>query len=62
MLYEVKIFDGNGNLINTISAAELEKRSTDYVCSLFTKRDREHIMSLEDEEQTNGRGLHHRVA
>ena len=62
MLYEVRIYDCNGNLKNTISAAELEKRSADYVCSLFTKRDREHIMSLEDEEPTNGRGLHHRVA
>jgi hypothetical protein len=51
MLYEVKIYDRTGKLMNIISRAELEKRSMDYVRDQFTKRDREHIMSLQDDEQ-----------
>ena len=49
MLYEVKIYDGNGNLVNTISPADLERRSTDYVRAQLTERDREHILSLDED-------------
>ncbi len=56
MLYEVKVYDGNGKLVNIVSSAELYKRTTDYVRSQLTKRDREHIMSLEDDAQTSERG------
>jgi hypothetical protein len=53
MLYEVKIYDGAGKLMNIISRTELEKRSMDYVRDQFTKRDKEHIMSLENDEQAS---------
>lgn len=51
MLYEVKIYDGGGNLLNTVSPREMEQKSTESFRALFTQRDRAHIMSLEDEEQ-----------
>jgi len=50
MLYEVKIYDSTGKLMNIITRAELEKRSLDYNRAQFTERDREHILSLEGEE------------
>jgi len=53
MLYEVKIYDGTGNLMNIITRQELEKRSLKYVRTQFTERDREHVLSLEDEEETS---------
>jgi len=53
MLYEVKIYDGTGNLMNIVTRQELEKRSLEYVRTQFTERDKEHIMSLENEEQTS---------
>lgn len=52
MLYEVKIYDGSGNLVNIISRQDLERRSTDYVRAQLTERDREHILSLEEDGQT----------
>ena len=58
MLYEVKIYDGSGNLVNTVSPAELEKKSTDYLISMLTERDREYIMSLEEDGQTAEMSLH----
>lgn len=51
MLYEVKIYDGGGNLLNIVSPQEMEKKSTESMRALFSQRDREHIMSLEDDEQ-----------
>jgi len=51
MLYEVKIYDGGGNLLNVVSSQELEKESIDNLRSMLTKRDREHIMSLESNDQ-----------
>lgn len=51
MLYEVKIYDGGGNLLNVVSPQELDKEATDKFRSVLTKRDREHIMSLENDEQ-----------
>ena len=51
MLYEVKIFDGTGKLMNIVTRLELEKRSLEYVRAQFTERDKEHVMSLEDEEE-----------
>ena len=62
MLYEVKIFDGNGNLVKTISSADLERRSTDYVRAQLTERDREHILSLEEDGQAPEMNLHSMVA
>ena len=53
MLYEVKIYDGTGNLMNIVTRQELEKRSLENIRTQFTERDREHIMSLEDEEETS---------
>ena len=53
MLYEVKIYDGTGNLMNIVTRQELEKKSLEYVCTQFTERDREHVMSLEDEEEAS---------
>ena len=53
MLYEVKIYDGTGNLMNIITRQELEKRSLEYTRTQFTERDKEHVMSLEDEEETS---------
>ena len=52
MLYEVKIYDGSGNLVNIISRQDLERRSTDYVRAQLTERDREHILSLTEDGQT----------
>jgi hypothetical protein len=51
MLYEVKIYDGGGNLLNVVSPKELDKESTDNLRAMLTERDREHIMSLESNEQ-----------
>lgn len=51
MLYEVKIYDSGGNLLNVVSPQELDKESIDKLRSMLTKRDREHIMSLESNEQ-----------
>ena len=62
MLYEVKIFDGNGNLVKTISSADLERRSTDYVRAQLTERDREHILSLEEDGQASETNPHSMVA
>jgi hypothetical protein len=56
MLYEVKIYDGGGNLLNVVSPQELDEESTDNLRSMFTKRDREHIMSLENDEQVISAG------
>jgi hypothetical protein len=53
MLYEVKIYDGRGNLMNIVTRQELEKRSLEYVRTQFSERDREHVMSLEDEEEAS---------
>ncbi len=53
MLYEVRIYDGTGKLMNIVTRSELEKRSLDYVRTQFTERDREHVMSLEDEDETS---------
>ncbi len=53
MLYEVKIYDRSGNLSNVVSSQELNKKSTNDLRSLLTKRDRAHIMSLEGTEQIN---------
>ncbi|MFQ5445164.1 MAG: hypothetical protein ACE5EK_11190, partial [Nitrospinales bacterium] len=60
-LYEVKIFDGGGNLLNIISPKELEKKSTESFRALLSQRDREHIMSLEDEEQALPMNAHYMV-
>lgn len=62
MLYEVKIYDGTGNLVNTISSADLERRSTDYVRAQLTERDKEHILSLEEDGQTPETNPHSMVA
>ena len=62
MLYEVKIYDGTGNLVNTISSEDLERRSTDYVRAQLTERDREHILSLEEDGQTPETNPHSMVA
>ncbi|GJL79108.1 MAG: hypothetical protein NPINA01_20970 [Nitrospinaceae bacterium] len=51
MLYEVKIYDGGGNLLKIVSPQELENKTTENIRSMFSKRDREHIMSLENDEQ-----------
>jgi hypothetical protein len=51
MLYEVKIYDSDGNLLNVVSPKELDKESTDNLRAMLTERDREHIMSLEGNEQ-----------
>lgn len=51
MLYEVKIYDGSGNLLKVVSSKELDQESTDNLRSMLTERDREHIMSLESNEQ-----------
>ena len=51
MLYEVKIYDGGGNLLNVVSHKELDKESTDNLRAMLTERDREHIISLESNEQ-----------
>lgn len=56
MLYEVKIFDGTGKLMNIVTRRELEKKSLEYVRTQFTTRDREHVMSLEDEEELSAMG------
>jgi len=53
MLYEVKIYDGTGNLMNIVTRQELEKRSLEYIRTQFTERDKEHVMSLEDEEEAS---------
>lgn len=53
MLYEVKIYDGTGNLMNIITRQELEKKSLEYIRTQFTERDREHVLSLEDEDETS---------
>lgn len=53
MFYEVKIYDGTGNLMNIVTRQELEKRSLECIRTQITERDREHIMSLEDEEETS---------
>jgi len=52
MLYEVKIYDCKGNLMNIITPADLERKSTGYLRSLLTERDRDYIMSLEEDEHT----------
>ncbi len=62
MLYEVKIYDGSGNLVNIISRQDLERRSTDYVRAQLTERDREHILSLEEDGQTPETNPHCMVA
>ena len=62
MLYEVKIYDGSGNLVNIISRQDLERRSTDYVRAQLTERDREHILSLEEDGQTPETNLRCMVA
>lgn len=46
MLHEVKIYDGNGKLVKTISPMELEEKSAGYLNSVLTERNRESIMSL----------------
>jgi len=51
MLYEVKIYDGGGNLLNVVSPQELDEKSTEDLRSMLTERDKEHIMSLESNEQ-----------
>jgi hypothetical protein len=56
MLYEVKVYDGAGKLMNIVTRQELEKRSLEYVRAQFTTRDREHVMSLEDEEELSAMG------
>jgi len=53
MLYEVKIYDGTGHLMNIVTRQELETKSLEYVRTQFTERDREHVMSLEDEEEAS---------
>lgn len=53
MLYEVKVYDGTGNLMNIITRQELEKKSLEYIRTQFTERDREHVLSLEDEDETS---------
>jgi hypothetical protein len=58
MLYEVKIFDGTGKLMNIVTRQELEKRSLEYVRAQFTERDRDHVMSLEDEEELSAIGTY----
>lgn len=57
MLYEVKIYDDGGTLLNIISPRELEERSNEKYRSLLTNRDREHIMRLEDEEDISAVSL-----
>jgi len=56
MLYEVKIYDGGGNLLNVVSPQEMEEKSADNLRSMLSERDREHIMSLEDNEQAISQG------
>lgn len=53
MLYEVKIYDGTGSLMNIVTRQELEKRSLEYLRTQFTERDKEHVLSLEDEDETS---------
>jgi len=62
MLYEVKIYDGSGKLVNIISPADLDKRSTDYVRAQLTERDRDHIMSLEEDVQRPAMSSHYMMA
>lgn len=62
MLYEVKVYDGKGNLVNIVSPADLEKRTTDYLRAQLTERDKEHIMSLEEDGQTTEMSSHYMVA
>lgn len=62
MLYEVKVYDGNGKLLNIVSPAELNKRTTDYLRSQLTERDKAHIMSLEEDAQTSDLGANYVMA
>ena len=62
MLYEVKVYDRTGKLTNIVTQAELEKRSMDYVRGQLTERDREHVMSLEDDEQVSAMGSYSMTA
>jgi len=62
MLYEVKIYDCKGKLVNTISSADLDKRSTNYVRAQLTERDKNHIMSLEEDSQTPAMSSYYMVA
>lgn len=57
MLYEVKIYDGGGTLLNIVSPRELEERSNKKYRSLLTNRDRGHIMRLEDDEEVSAVSL-----
>ncbi len=51
MLYEVKIFDGGGNLLKVVPPEVLEKRSTEQAREMITDRDRQHVLRFEDEAQ-----------
>jgi len=62
MLYEVKVYDRTGKLTNIVTRMELEKRSQDYVRTQLTERDREHVMSLEDDEQVSAMGSYSMMA
>ncbi len=62
MLYEVKVFDRAGKLTNIVTRTELEQRSMDYVRAQLTERDREHVMSLEDDEQVSAMGSYSMTA
>ncbi len=50
-MYEVKVFDGMGNLKKVITAEDLEARSIARLRSMITERDRQQINSFEDETQ-----------
>ena len=62
MLYEVKVYDRTGKLTNIVTRTELEKRSQDYVRNQLTERDREHVMSLEDDGQVSAMGSYSMMA
>ncbi len=50
-MYEVKVFDGMGNLKQVITPHDLEIRSITRLRSMITDRDRQQIESFEDEVQ-----------
>lgn len=62
MLYEVKIYDGSGKLVNTVSPEDLDKRSTDFFRAQLTERDKQHILSLEEDAQTSEVSSNYMVA
>ncbi len=62
MLYEVKVYDSSGKLVNVVSPEDLDKRSTEFVRAQLTERDKQHILSLEEDAQTSEMGSHYMVA